>query len=654
MTQHSSQSTRCESGNPGAIYPPGSYPTPELTMFALGKSDILTEGPNTSATIQKALDNLGPSSTLYLPPGSVWDVHDTIFLHEYQEIATLGYPTQESELALLQATKVLKKYLIQGFGKSGVRIRNLAFDGGREKYGWSADCGVMVLMGQTAVHQVVDRCVIRHPRNWSCIQAFEGSQNVRFTNNIIGPAGKDESNRWADGISFAGTDGLVAGNHIIDGTDGGIVIFGAPGSLITSNTITTKSQVCLNAIAMVDWQPHKGNYTWTRVLHNTIEVEGSYVKCGIAQGPRAFSHNGDGVINSGAIVMNNLITSSGTSTGSMGYGFPLVDVANWTTLGNVSAPSVKYEGDISRTLPNLLATPAAFVFDQPLKDNVVKQKEYVRGRISYLLAVQPGRTPIRAFGPGEFRLRVNESFSLSKVRISFDEDGDVRIRKLPGGEPLWEMGLKGKDLGHDPLFIFDGIGRLRITDHTGAVKHDCAPHAPPHDPQDHVTGVPTIRISEEAPYLALANPVGSILFASHYIDRMGQEMRNGHYVCRPLPDGRVLIWTLSPYCQWLTLRSKLPHQKLNTVPVTWPLDRNQWEVVWSTPNKPREQPDPKTFLAFQGDGNIVIYGTEPGARWASGTHARQPPAKYVKYGIGTEADPFVQILDEQQKRIWHS
>lgn len=57
------------------------------------------------------------------------------------------------------------------------------------------------------------------------MQAFEGSHNVRITNNAIGPAGVGcdvESGRWADGISYAAADGLVAGNLVIDTTDGGI------------------------------------------------------------------------------------------------------------------------------------------------------------------------------------------------------------------------------------------------------------------------------------------------------------------------------------------------------------------------------------------------------------------------------------------------
>jgi hypothetical protein len=92
------------------------------------------------------------------------------------------------------------------FDKNGIRIRNLTIDGGREKYGWLEGTGCMISLGHTAVNQVslnsepfldgylelllqaVDSCIIRHPRGWSCIQAFEGCHNIRITNNQIGPA----------------------------------------------------------------------------------------------------------------------------------------------------------------------------------------------------------------------------------------------------------------------------------------------------------------------------------------------------------------------------------------------------------------------------------------------------------------------------------
>lgn len=82
-----------------------------------------------------------------------------------------------------------------------------------------------------------------------------------ITNNQIGPCGNspnqghefrkrdqwaDDTNttsltafapgEWADGISMACQNSTVTGNTVTDATDGGIVIFQAPGTLVQGNT----------------------------------------------------------------------------------------------------------------------------------------------------------------------------------------------------------------------------------------------------------------------------------------------------------------------------------------------------------------------------------------------------------------------------------
>ncbi|KDQ10469.1 hypothetical protein BOTBODRAFT_492205 [Botryobasidium botryosum FD-172 SS1] len=166
----------------GVIYPPGSYPTPELASYPLGKTLTLTTSQGrTSRVIQDALDTLGPCSTLYLPPRSTWVIENTLQLHPYQELATLEYPTREDEMAVLEAGQDCRPHVIWGFARSGIRIRNIIVEGNREKFGWDPQGGVMISLGQNASNQVVDHCIVRNPRHWSCIQAFEGAQNVRIT-----------------------------------------------------------------------------------------------------------------------------------------------------------------------------------------------------------------------------------------------------------------------------------------------------------------------------------------------------------------------------------------------------------------------------------------------------------------------------------------
>jgi hypothetical protein len=133
------------------LYDPGNYPTPELPNYPLQKSKVLTPSNYydfTSATIQKAIDELGPSSTLYLIPRSVWKLEKTIVLQDYQEIATLGYPSLEEDMAILDAQESCTFHLIYAKDKIGIRIRNLVLEGNKEKYGWlEKDGGVMVQLG---------------------------------------------------------------------------------------------------------------------------------------------------------------------------------------------------------------------------------------------------------------------------------------------------------------------------------------------------------------------------------------------------------------------------------------------------------------------------------------------------------------------------
>ncbi len=59
----------------------------------------------------------------------------------------------------------------------------------------------------------------------------------QIQNNDIGPCGSDSFQEWADGISFSCMNGIVRNNFVMGPTDGGIVLFGAPGTQVYNNTI---------------------------------------------------------------------------------------------------------------------------------------------------------------------------------------------------------------------------------------------------------------------------------------------------------------------------------------------------------------------------------------------------------------------------------
>jgi len=95
-------------------------------------------------------------------------------------------------------------------------------------------------MGGGNSNQLVEYVRSYDPRSWTCLHAAEGPlscQSMTIQNNDIGPCGSETFQQWADGISLSCRNSIVRNNMIQGATDGGIVIFGSPGSQIYNNTI---------------------------------------------------------------------------------------------------------------------------------------------------------------------------------------------------------------------------------------------------------------------------------------------------------------------------------------------------------------------------------------------------------------------------------
>ncbi len=95
-------------------------------------------------------------------------------------------------------------------------------------------------MGGNNVNQVIEYVRSFDPRGWTCLHIAEGSldcNGVIVQNNDIGPCGSDAFQEWADGISVSCRNATVRNNMVEGATDGGIVVFGSPGSQIYNNTI---------------------------------------------------------------------------------------------------------------------------------------------------------------------------------------------------------------------------------------------------------------------------------------------------------------------------------------------------------------------------------------------------------------------------------
>jgi hypothetical protein len=100
--------------------------------------------------------------------------------------------------------------------------------------------GANIEMGGATSGQLVEHVRSFDPRSWSCLHIAEGGlkcSNVIVQNNDVGPCGSDAFFQWADGISVACASAIVRNNLVNTATDGGVVLFGSPGSVVENNTI---------------------------------------------------------------------------------------------------------------------------------------------------------------------------------------------------------------------------------------------------------------------------------------------------------------------------------------------------------------------------------------------------------------------------------
>ncbi|KZT42919.1 hypothetical protein SISSUDRAFT_1014930 [Sistotremastrum suecicum HHB10207 ss-3] len=340
-------------------------------------------------TVTTRLNNLlatsGPGYVLNLCPSQQYLIQQPIsFAAPNQEITTFGNPTDDTRATLV----VSGSRATDGSGHStavngqcatcnGCKLHHIQINGTRNGV-LPLTGGANIEMGGPTTGQVIEFVRSFDPRSWSCMHAAEGQlncSNMTIQNNDVGPCGSDLFNQWADGISVACPKSIVRNNMINTPTDGGIVLFGAPGTIVENNTIWVETNTLLGAINMVDYTPWGGDYTGTIVQNNTIiggfatseEIPGdskginnqdAMIKVGIAMGPRVWF--GDRVLHN---ISFNGIVRNNQFTGGFGFAMAANGVRNFTVEGNTLVGNTSFFGAVG---PNCTKTetidPEAFVY----------------------------------------------------------------------------------------------------------------------------------------------------------------------------------------------------------------------------------------------------------------------------------------------------
>jgi hypothetical protein len=281
-------------------------------------------------TINAALSS---ASAVSLCRDAVFDLRNPIvFTRDNQRLYTEGFPT-DSRRAVLRVAGPTQATAIDFIGRNNVHVSHVIVDGNRPALGRILPGQALILAGGDAVGQRVEYVRAFEPRGWSCIHAYEGVNRrcagLTIAHNDLGPAGQ-ANGEWADGISLACPRSLVHDNTITDATDAGIVIFGAPGSIVAGNTVRAVTRSLLGGINLVDYHPFGGDYTGTVVDNNVIEGAGRSIRIGLAMGTRTWTCQPDTPRLSGGIVTHNILQ------GEMGYGYAVSGVTNWLVMDNVA------------------------------------------------------------------------------------------------------------------------------------------------------------------------------------------------------------------------------------------------------------------------------------------------------------------------------
>lgn len=443
-----------------------------------------------TADITAALS--GPGAAAVLCPGATYDLTTPItFTAPDQQIYTQGLPTDSTRATLVTtstSTDKLASTAIVGTNESGITVENIQINGNRLAQGRLTGGEALMEIGGNATGQTVQDVNAFETRGWSTLHIFEGPvtsdvpacQNAMILNNTISDAGTSVTDKWADGISLACGNSEVENNTITNATDGGIVIFGAPGSTISGNTITAVSQQELGGINLVDFNPFDGNYTGTIVTDNVVDGASAFIKVGIAMGPQVWGCGFLTDTNYGATVTGNTIEGE-----NIGYGYAVSGVKNWTVTGNTDTARhvgvVAADTGCGSTTPS---QPAAFQVGSASASTLQSQfvggqnLEHVLGvsEPSILLVPQPSTacgvlTSNQGLYPRQGLASCDDRFSLN-----LQGDGNLVLRE--GATALWASATSGQPTAE---LILQSDGNLVLYSVTGTPLWSSATFGNPGD-----------------------------------------------------------------------------------------------------------------------------------------------------------------------------
>ena len=370
--------------------------------------------------LQTILDS---GKDLLLMPGETYEITETLrFTKDGQKIMTKGSIFISDFASLRLANKELM-LIIDGAHKNNITLERVIVDGNRynlsvvpknEVTGGGGQPPLVFMGGNNAVNQKIRNCVFMNTRTWSTLKIHEGATGCIAENNIflgagVGPRGNGREKteipfNWGDAISCAARKTTIRNNLMIDPTDVGIVLYGAPETIAEDNVIASISRESLGGINMVDGIDYYKidelsndktiayDFRGVKIRNNLIDVFGARIHMAVPMGCSPWVPNNFQKLLVGAEVCNNEITGD-----AGGYGFVVNGVKDFIVTGNIN--NAKYSGRADGLSPdNPADPPGAFYYDKRHIDNCTLQPEFkaCERHLEHLLRCNHG--PVNVLG----------------------------------------------------------------------------------------------------------------------------------------------------------------------------------------------------------------------------------------------------------------
>lgn len=368
--------------------------------------------------INRALSETG--NVAVLCQGAVFELTESVVMRgNGQRIFTQGLPTDDRRAVLRLASPALTTAVVMK-DRSDAVLSHVVVDGNRPGLGYYGIGGALVSAGGASRGQTIRSVKIQEPRGWTSLHLIEGDGSGACTgavveNNSVGPAGSSDGT-WSDGISMACRDSTVRGNQIVDATDGGIVVFGAPGTVVENNTIRAITRRMLGGINLVDYQPYQGDFRGTIVRNNLIEAASAPIQIAMAMGLRPWVCLADGVADHEFLLYGGTVTGNTLRGSLMRYGLAVDGVRDWVVKDNVDIAA--HTGITSRSCRGRRPTPPqGMQFYRPRSSGVF-QLDFGEAQLeSALWAMEPPPGLVAEAYQGVDRAQLNSPSYRSSVAV---------------------------------------------------------------------------------------------------------------------------------------------------------------------------------------------------------------------------------------------